>query len=169
MGYDLLMGGFGFLFSLLLIGFGLAFFFDNPAVAKNWKKHTGKVAEADDKSFTIVYGGTHIYTSDKDGFYDNMGFSPEYPKTADMLTWIKNEREILGRMLYKGYNRENFFRFYEGKKMYVWTAPDNESEVYRIWEDDKPAKRSTGRAFIIAGLFLLLATKLALHTALTSL
>lgn len=169
MGYDLLMGGFGILLSLLLIGFGLSYFFDNPAVAKTWKKHTGKVTEADDKSFTIEYGGIHVYTSDKDSFFDNMGYAPGVSKTFRMADWIRQQNDILGRMLGKGYGRDSFFRFYAGKKMYVWTDQDNESEVYRIWEDDRPAKRSAGRAFLTAGIFLLIATLLALNTALTSL
>lgn len=169
MGYDLLMGGFGIVFSLLLIGFGLSFFFKDKASAKSWKKHTGKIVETDGSSFTIEYGGTHVYTGDKESFYDNMGYAPGITKTFEMQDWIKKQRYTLGRMLGKGYERDNFFRFYEGKKMYVWTEPDSENVVLRIWGDDRPAKRSAGRAFLMAGTFLLIATLLALNTALTSL
>ena len=169
MGYDLLMGGFGILFSLLLIGFGLSFFFDDPAVGKKWKKHTGKIVEADSSGFTIEYGATHVYTGDMESFYENMGYAPDINKTFRMADWIRQQKYTLERMLGRGYNRENFFRFYEGKKMYVWTDPDDENEVFRIWGDDRPAKRSAGRAFLTAGIFLLIATLLALNTALTSL
>lgn len=166
------MAATGFLISVFCLRFGFNFIYGDSAVPKGWKKLTGKVIETDDNSFTIEYGDRtccHVCTFTKEDFFATMGFSPNAKLNYSMASWASRERLTLDDLLGKGYSTDYYFRFYPDKKMYVWTDPENTGNIYRIWGDDKPARRSAGRAFITIGAFLLLCTLLTVKSKLTSL
>ena len=171
-GHDLFMALSGTVISLMCIAVGTRFWFDNPVVMKEWRRLSGKILEDNDDSFTVEYGDktcSHIYTAKKADFFSTMGYSPAIRHTLAMTKWIDEQKSVLECMLRRGHNTARFFRFRVGKKMYVWTDPENTAEVYKVWSDDKPANRSSGRAMIAFGSLLLLGTLLAVRSCLMSL
>ena len=165
--YDWLMSAAGMILALFSLRIGFSFIYDSPIVRREWKKLPGKILEENREGFTIEYGDrtcSHIYTGTKDAFFATMGYSPEAPVNPSIVIWVEKQKLLLNDLLDKGYNRDYFFRFSVGKKLYVWTDPENTGSVYKIWSDDKPERYSAGRAFITIGVIILFLVLLTIKT-----
>lgn len=145
---------------------GMAHSREKPAVLREWKKARGKIIDSDEYNFKIEYeysGQVHFYDCRKDEFYLLMGYTPHTVPTAEMAVWAEKQRNIMNRLMRKGYTRDYFFRLCVGKRMLVWCDGDSPEKVYRVWSTDK-AERSVARAFRTIGIALIILTVLAAYS-----
>ena len=157
--YDWLMSIFGLVVGTFLIVLSLDHSGGLPPELKMSVKHRCRIAEADDRGFTVEYEYAeqqYIYTMLTGDFFLRWGFTPETELSEEARMFISRGRQELELLRKKGYPRDYFFRIEKDKEMDIWFDEVRPEKVCRVWKREDAAKRSVNRAFRTMGICILI-------------